>query len=538
MFATAAASSFNPGLIISDYNFYNGWAMTESEIQSFLDWTVGSCRNAYCLNVYRMDTQTRSPGFGNCATYQGAPNESAARIIYKVQRACGISAKVLLVTLQKEQGLVTNDAPPLSDLRKAMGQGCPDTSDCDANYYGLMNQLYFGARQLTWYNNPEGSFTRIKVGQWNPIQLHPNADCGAPGVLVQNNATAALYYYTPYQPNAAALANMYGTGDSCSSYGNRNFWVYYNRYFGNPVTGTPTNASRIAGDDRYSTAIEISKVTYPTSGVPVAYVTTGQDFPDALSAAPAAAAQGGPLLLTYPFGVPSTTIDELRRLKPAKIVVVGGTAAVGDAAYAALQAVQGNITRISGVDRYETSRKLAAGVFPKVTSAYLATGGNFPDALSASAAAGAKKIPVVLVDGSLPIAGEPTTALLASMGVVSTKIAGGTAAVSSGIEASVKAAGFTVQRLAAGDRYGTSIAINQDAFDSATAVFVATGEAFPDALAGAAAAGKAGSPLFVTFPACMPGPLRTEANNLGMKNLTLLGGPVALSDRVAFMTVC
>ncbi len=538
-FETEATGGFDPGLIISDFNFYNSWAMTESEIQAFLNWTVGTCRNDNCLNVYRTDTPaSKTLNFGTCGTYNGGPGESAARIIYKVQRACGISAKVLLVTLQKEQGLLTSTAPSLAVLQKAMGQGCPDTSNCDANYYGLFNQLLFGARQLTWYNNPEGSFTWIKIDQSNAIQYHPNTGCGAPRVVVRNKATAALYYYTPYQPNAAALANMYGTGDTCSSYGNRNFSVYYNRYFGDPVTGSATNSTRISGEDRYSTAIAISQATYKSAGIPVAYVTTGQNFPDALSAAPAAAKQGGPLLLTYAFGVPSTTIDELKRLKPAKIMVVGGTAAVDATAFAQLKAVQSNIERVSGVDRYETSRLLTAKVFPKVTSAYLATGANFPDALSASAAAGSKQIPVVLVDGALPSLGSTTVNLLKGMGTTSVKIAGGTAAVSAGIEKSVQANNISTQRLSADDRYGTSIAINQDAFSTADTVFVATGESFPDALAGAAAAGKLGSPLFVTLPACVPGSMRSEFGALSMSSLTLLGGPSALNDRVAFLTVC
>ena len=539
MFATAAASpSFNAGNIISDDNFYNGWAMTEAEIQAFLNWTVTTCTNTNCLDVYKTNTPTRTWSFGTCNTYQGGAGESAARIIYKVQRACGISAKVILVTLQKEQGLLTRTSPSDGILRKAMGYGCPDTSTCDSYYYGFFNQVYAAARQLTWYNNPGGSFTYIKVGQSNPIRYHPTAACGSSGVTIRNKATAALYYYTPYQPNAAALANMYGLGDGCSAYGNRNFWRMYRDYFGDPVTGNPINATRIAGEDRYSTAIEISKATYPTSGIPVAYVTTGQDFADALSAAPAAAAQGGPLLLTYPAGVPTTTIAELKRLNPAKIVVVGGPNAVSAAAYNSLAKVQPSITRIAGVDRYETSRKLAATVFPRVASAYLATGANFPDALSASAAAGSKKIPVILVDGSLAKVGAATTTLLSKIGVTSAKIAGGTVAVSAGIEADVKSRSIAVQRLGASDRYGTSIAINQDAFGSAATVFVATGQAFPDALAGAAAAGKLASPLFVTFPTCMPGPLRTEINSLEMKTLKLLGGPNALSEQVAFMAVC
>ena len=227
-----SAADWDPGYIISDENFYNGSAMSEAEIQRFLENVVGSCQNSNCLAVHRADTPTRTWSFGTCSTYVGGAGESAARIIFKVQQACGLSAKVILVTLQKEQSLLTNRAPSDGIMRKAMGYGCPDTAACDSTYYGFFNQLFAAARQLTWYGNPAGSFTSIRVGQVNAIRYHPDAGCGTKDVLVRNRATAALYYYTPYTPNAAALANLGGTGDGCSAYGNRNFWVFYNTWFG------------------------------------------------------------------------------------------------------------------------------------------------------------------------------------------------------------------------------------------------------------------------------------------------------------------
>lgn len=235
-----SGADFDPGQIISDAEFYNGSAMSEAEIQRFLENAVGGrCDNSNCLAAYRADTPTRTWSFGTCSTYHGGAAESAARIIFKVQQACGLSARVILVTLQKEQSLVSNRAPSDGVMRKAMGYGCPDTSACDSTYYGFFNQIFAAGRQLTWYTNPAGSFTSIKVGQVNQIRYHPNAACGTKGVHIKNRATAALYYYTPYTPNAAALANIGGTGDSCSAYGNRNFWVFYNTWF--PGSALPPN---------------------------------------------------------------------------------------------------------------------------------------------------------------------------------------------------------------------------------------------------------------------------------------------------------
>jgi hypothetical protein len=116
-----------------------------------------------------------------------------------------------------------------------MGQGCPDTAACDTRYYGFFNQVYGAAWQLKRYANPPGTsqyFTWYAPGRtWN-VRWHPDAACGSSPVSIENQATADLYYYTPYQPNAAALRAGYGEGDGCSSYGNRNFFQYFTDWFG------------------------------------------------------------------------------------------------------------------------------------------------------------------------------------------------------------------------------------------------------------------------------------------------------------------
>lgn len=235
------AGRFNPGYIISDREFYNGAAMTEAEIQAFLNSQItGTCSGAGCLRDYRQNTTDKpqyfssSSGQVECTAYTGAPNESAARIIFRVQQACGVSAKVLLVTLQKERGLVTKRSTIPNDWLVAMGYGCPDTAPCAEQYFGFFNQVWMAARQFKVYRASPQSF-RHRAGQVANVLWHPNSACGSSPVFIENAATAALYNYTPYQPNAAALANLGGVGDACSSYGNRNFWVFYTRWFGDPM---------------------------------------------------------------------------------------------------------------------------------------------------------------------------------------------------------------------------------------------------------------------------------------------------------------
>jgi hypothetical protein len=234
----ATASDFNPGNIISDALFFDGAAMSAAEVQSFLNARVPSCRSGYtCLKDYRQNTPNRAAESGRCSAYSGAANESAATIIYRVGVACGVSQKAMLVLLEKEQSLVSDTWPASSQYRSATGYGCPDTAACDSTYYGFFNQVYMAALQFKRYAaNPTG-WNHI-AGRVNSIRFHPNAACGSSSVFIQNQATAGLYNYTPYQPNAAALANLYGSGDGCSAYGNRNFWRIFTDWFGSTTAGS------------------------------------------------------------------------------------------------------------------------------------------------------------------------------------------------------------------------------------------------------------------------------------------------------------
>jgi hypothetical protein len=250
--AVANAAGFRPGYIVSDATFYQGDALDANSVQAFLNEKVPTCRAGYvCLKDFRQNTTNRAAD-AMCSAYQGASGESAAQIIAKVGQACGISQKAILTLLQKEQGLVNDSWPSDRQYRSAMGYGCPDTADCDTEYYGFFQQVYKGASQLKRYGNPAGSgsnFSRYPVGRTSAVQYNPNAACGSGQVLIENKATAALYYYTPYQPNTAALTNLYGIGDNCSAYGNRNFWRIFSDWFGSPTGGTnPVGGMDSVGD--------------------------------------------------------------------------------------------------------------------------------------------------------------------------------------------------------------------------------------------------------------------------------------------------
>lgn len=236
--ATATSANFTPGYIISDGVFYNDETMTVAQIQTFLATKGANCVSGSipCLKDYTENTYAKSAD-SYCKGYTARTGESASQIIANVAASCGVNPQVLLVTLQKEQGLVTTTSPTARKYQIAMGFGCPDNAPCVEEYYGFQNQIYRAARQFQVY---EANPTRYgyQAGRSNYIQYNPNAACGGTNVTIENQATAALYIYTPYQPNQAAINAGYGTGDSCSSYGNRNFWRYFRDWFGDPRVDT------------------------------------------------------------------------------------------------------------------------------------------------------------------------------------------------------------------------------------------------------------------------------------------------------------
>ena len=255
----AFATEFDPGNIISDQVFYASGAMSAAQVQAFLDAKGAGCSAGQqpCLKDYTGTSIAEPVESGICNGYPGNQTQTAAQLIVGVATSCGINPQVLLVLLQKEQSLITRTAPSTSAYRAATGFGCPDTSGCDPQQSGLFKQLYSAARQFQRYAAYPASYG-YQAGRSNSILYNPNSGCGRASVFIANQATAGLYDYTPYVPNAAALNNLYGTGDSCSSYGNRNFWVFFTDWFGSTqVTSylmrSTTNATvyLVSGDSKY-----------------------------------------------------------------------------------------------------------------------------------------------------------------------------------------------------------------------------------------------------------------------------------------------
>jgi putative cell wall-binding protein len=286
------------------------------------------------------------------------------------------------------------------------------------------------------------------------------------------------------------------------------------------------NADRIAGGDRYATGAAVSAATF-VPGVPVVFVATGNDFPDALAAGPAAARLGGPVLLVGQAGLGDAVAAELARLQPASIVILGGPSVVGDDVAAALAAYAPSVTRIAGADRYETAAAVSAAVFAApVPVVFVATGLNFPDALVGAAAGARLGGPVLLVAGD----GVPdvVAAELTRLQPARIRVLGGPGVVTDATLEALRAFSPDVDRIAGATRYATAAAVSAATYEPGAATLdLATGANFPDALS----AGPRGGPLTLVPPAgALPPEVVAEVVRLAAGSLVALGGPGALPD--------
>ncbi len=305
-----------------------------------------------------------------------------------------------------------------------------------------------------------------------------------------------------------------------------------------PAAAAGMTVQRFGGADRFATAASVSAAHF-APGVAAAFVATGADFPDALAGGPAAALAGGPILLVARNEIPVATQAELVRLRPLRIVVLGGAGVISEAVAAALVRYQtgGGVERIGGTDRYATAALVSQRTFaPGLAAAYVATGLAFPDALVGGAAAARAGSPVLLTrPGGLP---PSTVAELRRLAPARIVVLGGPNAVGESVVAQLRglATTGTVTRLAGPDRYATAVAISRASFPAGVpGLYLATGIAFPDALVAVPAAARSGAALLlVPGSASVPSAIRTEAARLRPGRLGLLGGMAAMNERVTF----
>lgn len=302
--------------------------------------------------------------------------------------------------------------------------------------------------------------------------------------------------------------------------------------------------TRIAGVDRYQTAASLAEAAF-TTGSTTAVLASGEDanFPDALAGSYLAGrfGAGAPILLTSRNDLPAASDAAMDELGVETVYIVGGTAAVSEAVVEDLG--DREVVRVAGNDRYETAEKIATlaieggdapGTVAGAKTVIVATGQGFADALAAGP---------LSFKGSLPIVLTPTASLhpraksaIEELEATRAWVMGGTAAVSTPVEDELEAMGLTVVRVAGDDRYATAVAAagrgRTDLAFSSTAIDLASGERFPDALAAGPASGVANRPLLLTGAAELSDATEDYlvANSGTLTQGRVFGGGAAVSE--------
>ncbi|WP_168583402.1 cell wall-binding repeat-containing protein [Gephyromycinifex aptenodytis] len=291
------------------------------------------------------------------------------------------------------------------------------------------------------------------------------------------------------------------------------------------AAGTARNTGRLAGADRFATAVAISRRAFPTTAASV-YLARADDFADALAGG---ALTDGPVLLAPSTGaVPQVVLDEIARLQPREVLAIGGAGALSETVLN--QGAQGRPTaRLAGADRFATAAAISRRAFPGGASqVYLAGAYGSPDALVGGALRQGPVLPV-LSTGAVPGAIRAEIDRLAPASVLAL---GGPAAVSQKVLVGA-ADGRPTERLAGADRFATAARIARHAFPGgAKTAYLARSDVFADAVAGGVLSD--GPILLVPPPATVRADLLAEAGReadaLGVDEVIALGGAAAVTD--------
>ncbi|MDU5922006.1 MAG: cell wall-binding repeat-containing protein, partial [Finegoldia magna] len=263
------------------------------------------------------------------------------------------------------------------------------------------------------------------------------------------------------------------------------------------------NVDTIKGVDRYKTSAKISQQTFPNH-IKTVVLASGENFADSLVAGSLANKENAPVLLTQKEKLPQVIKDEITRLKPEEVIIVGGEKSVN---------IKGlkNVKRLAGKDRFETSVEVYKHVNPNGKVA-LASGLNFADALCATPLSSKENLPIILTDGhNLP------------KGITKDKVA-----LIFGGEKSVNIKGLeNTRRLAGADRYETALIIAKE-FGNLEKFVLADGRNYPDALSVGPLAHKNNQPILLTDPSHTDFIKQIVRDN-NTKEITVVGGEQSIS---------
>jgi spore germination protein YaaH/putative cell wall-binding protein len=282
---------------------------------------------------------------------------------------------------------------------------------------------------------------------------------------------------------------------------------------------------RFSGKDRFEVAGNIAKMGWQDSADTV-FLSNYNAFADALAASPLAYAENAPILLTQRDALNTETQEVIKGLNPKKVIIIGGTGSVGNNVVTALQAMGINtIDRIGGKDRFEVSANIAKRLGLR-TTAIVADGMNFPDALSIAPYAARNGFPILLANKN--ILPTQTKDALTTQGIQQTIVVGGEASVGSNVYNQLP----VPKRISGKDRYEVSVNVIRDLNLSPQSAFIATGLSFADALTGSVLAAKLNAPLLLTNPTQLPTATKEVITKKGIIGFNILGGLSSVGEPV------
>lgn len=415
----------------------------------------------------------------------------------------------------------SNEVAARVDVQGYLSDNLTDGNLVDANHWS--GQIAPGVRCSTTYQSgqrPAWNCTITNLGAHKSVTLPFKIDIDGvpcPGSDVTHEVWVGPYVNDPNPANNYASATVAVENnvnlDECPV----------------PIR----ELSRVGGKNRYDTANQLSFFFGPEPAV--VYLASGQAYPDALAASAAGGFNNAPVLLTEAKRLPGDVKNQLQQLKPHRVVIVGGPGAISPQVENAVKAALPStpVDRYGGNNRFETAAMLAENTYPSVSRIYIASGMDFPDALAAAAAAGARGGPVLLsLRDELPLASAkvvrdfnaPNIVIVGGEGVISRKVARQVEAASYGATP-IRYAGAnrleTARMVATGEfwRFPT-IAVIANAFD------------YPDALVGAAVAGMNRGPVLLTPPDRLSEDAKNALVELIPTTGIVVGGEAVISDVV------
>lgn len=285
-------------------------------------------------------------------------------------------------------------------------------------------------------------------------------------------------------------------------------------------TNVQASTKRLSGNDRYSTSASIALDGWKRSNY--AILVSGEDFPDALSAAPLAKKYNAPILLTETNSIPTDTLNVIQQLKVSKIIIIGGTGVVSSSIENRLNELGIYTTRVSGKDRYETNINVSYQL-DNVSEIAIVTGDDFADALSISPIAAKHNMPIILVQHNrIP---DEVKEYIKLHKIAKAYVIG----VGTSLDESLVNELPNTEQINGKNKYQRNIAII-DKFKNEidfTSIYLTTCYSFADGLAGSALAASNCNPLFLVGENSLLTKDYLDKNSITNYNVTILGGTVS-----------